>query len=117
MIEKATGMKQWSKIPELMDIMGDNFSTDMRPSQVVDMAQALLVQKQRNMYSHTLAGTGGRLQTGGTWYYFVDEEDLTGVQTMIKNWLDADTLPSGLILPQSDQEQDKKEVQPLSSTG
>jgi polyisoprenyl-teichoic acid--peptidoglycan teichoic acid transferase len=118
MIEKATAMKSWSKIPDLLDIMGNNFSTDMRPNQLVDLAQSLLVQKQRTtMHSHTLQGEGRRLKSGGTWYYFLDEKDLSEVRSMIKNWLDGDTPSSSLILPDQEQEAEgiKKEVQSLSS--
>lgn len=99
MIEKASGMKQWSKIPELIDIMGENFSADIEPGKLVDLAQSLLQAKERTMYSHTLLGQGHRLESGGAWYYFVDEEDLEQVQKMIKNWLNADTTEANLLLP------------------
>lgn len=115
-IDKATEMKQWNKIPELMDIMGENFSTDIPPSELIDMAQELLQADNRTMYSHTLIGHGGRLVEGGAYLYFLDEEDLAGVQTMIKNWLDADTNAASLILPPKYSEQKEKEVESLSSS-
>lgn len=114
MIEKATGLKQWNKIPELVDIMGENFSTDIQPGKLVDLAQSLLQAKNRQMYSQTLTGEGHRLEAGGPWYYFANEDDLAQVQLMIKNWLNADTTASSLILPPKYEEQ-KKEVGVLSS--
>ncbi|MDQ6421912.1 LCP family protein [Paenibacillus sp. LHD-117] len=114
-IEKATSMKQWSKIPSLIDIMGENFSTDMMPSALIDMSQAMLTKGDLTMYSHTMLGQGGRLNNGGAWYYFVDEEDLAQVQTMIHNWLDADTPSASLILPPKYTMQEEKEVESLSS--
>lgn len=116
MIDKAKSMKQWSNIPKLMDIMGENFSTDIQPSKLIDMAQQLLQANNRKMYSHTLLGHGGRLVEGGTYYYFADEEDLATVQTMIKNWLNTDTSAAGLILPPKYMEQMKKEVESLSDS-
>lgn len=116
MIEKATGMRQWTKIPELLDIMGQNFSTDMRPGELIDLAQAMLQQKQRTIYSHTVLGHGGRLQNGGAWYYFPDDDDLAETRTMIKNWLDVDTPAASLKLPPKYIEQQEKVVRPLSGT-
>ncbi|RIX47088.1 LytR family transcriptional regulator [Paenibacillus nanensis] len=116
MIEKATEMKQWSKIPELMDIMGENFSTDIPPNELIDLAQGLLQADNRTMYNHTLLGHGGRLVEGGTYLYFVDEADLASVQTMIKNWLNADTNAASLVLPSKYGEQPEKEVESLSGS-
>ncbi|WP_214627090.1 LCP family protein [Paenibacillus agaridevorans] len=114
-IEKATSLKQWNKIPSFIDIMGDNFSTDMPPGQLIDMSQAMLTKSGLTMYSHTLLGQGGRLEAGGAWYYFADEEDLQQVQTMIHNWLDADAPSASLILPPKYTATVEKEVQSLSS--
>lgn len=116
MIEKATEMKQWGKIPELMDIMGENFSTDIPPNELIDLAQELLQADSRTMYNHTLLGHGGRLEEGGTYLYFVDEADLASVQTMIKNWLNADTNAASLVLPSKYGEQPEKEVESLSGS-
>lgn len=116
LMDKATQLNQWSKIPELINIMGDNFSTDMRPQQLVDLAQSMLQAKQRDIYSHSLLGEGHRKVSGGAWYYFADEEDLSKVQTMIANWMDPKTPAASLILPDRYMEQEKKEVAPLTSS-
>ncbi|MDF2835916.1 MAG: transcriptional regulator [Paenibacillus sp.] len=114
-IEKATSMKQWSKIPSFIDIMGDNFSTDMLPGQLIDMSQSMLTKGDLTMYSHTMLGQGGRLKSGGAYYYFPDEEDQQQVQTMIQSWLDADTTAANLILPPKYATEPEKEVGSLSS--
>ena len=101
LMDKATSLKQWSKIPDLIEIMGNNFSMDMRPEQLIDLAQSMLQAKQRIVYSHTLKGKGGRLVSGGAWYYFADEEDLAQTSLMIESWLDADTPVNQLIVPDS----------------
>lgn len=115
LIDKAKQMNQWYKIPELMNIMGDNFSTDMRPQQLIDLGQSMLQVKDHTIYSHSLTGTGHRLRSGGAWYYFADEDDLANVQTMIKNWLDKDTPTSSLQLPEKYNVNKEKEVGTLSS--
>lgn len=117
LIDKAKQMNQWSKIPELMDIMGENFSTDLPPRQLIDLGQAMLKAENRQIYSHSLVGSGRRLESGGAWYYFADEEDLADVRTMIKSWLNADTPASELLLPEKYSAEQDKEVQPLGSGG
>lgn len=114
LMDKAKQMNQWSKIPDLIDIMGENFSTNMRPDQLVDLGQSIIQAKTRNIYSHSILGDGHRLTEGGTWYYFADEEDLAKVQTMIKSWLNADIPSSELILPDKYMENKTKEVKSLS---
>lgn len=116
LMNKATQLKQWTKIPELINIMGDNFSTDMRPQQLVDLAQSMLQAKQSDIYSHSLLGEGHRKVSGGAWYYFADEEDVSKVQTMIANWMDPNTPVSSLILPDRYKDLTKNEVGPLSSS-
>lgn len=115
LMEKASKMNQWTKIPELIDIMGENFSTDMRPDQMLDTAQSLLLSKERHIYSHSLTGEGRRLVNGGAWYYFADEEDLSNVRAMIDNWMNADTPEEQLQLPEKYNIRKEKEVQSLSS--
>lgn len=116
LMDKAKQMNQWSKVPDLMNIMGDNFSTDMLPQQLVDLGQGILQAKERNIYSHSLLGNGHRLKDGGAWYYFADEEDLTKVQTMIKSWLNADTPEASLVFPDKYAVNKVKEVGVLSSS-
>jgi LCP family protein required for cell wall assembly len=116
LMDKAKQMNQWSKIPQLMDIMGDNFSTDMRPQQLIDLGQGMLQAKERKIYSHSLLGSGHRLKNGGAWYYFADDDDLAKVQAMIKNWLNADTPVSSLILPDKYNVKKPNEAGTLSSS-
>ncbi|MUT68413.1 LCP family protein [Paenibacillus sp. NEAU-GSW1] len=113
MLDKAAAVSQWTKIPELIQIMGDNFSTDMQPNQMIELGQSLLQADNRTIYSHTLKGEGRRLKEGGAWVYFADEEDLGKAQQMIQSWLDADTAKGSLILP--DKYVSKQPVQSLSS--
>lgn len=115
LMDKAKQMNQWSKIPELMNIMGENFSTDLRPQQLIDLGQSMLQTKEHKIYSHSLIGEGHRLKSGGAWYYFAEEEDLAKVQKMIKSWLNKDTPSSSLVLPDKYKVNEVKEVDVLSN--
>jgi anionic cell wall polymer biosynthesis LytR-Cps2A-Psr (LCP) family protein len=114
-MNKAAQVGQWSKIPELMDIMGDNFSTDLTPEHMIDLAKSMLQTDNRTIYSDTLKGEGSRKSASGAWYYFADEEDLTKVKGWIDAWLDPAKKKAELPLPDAYQDKNKKPVQSLSA--
>lgn len=87
-IDKASEVGEWRKIPELIEIMGSNFATDIPPDDLVRLAERMLTRKSRPIYSHTLAGAG-RMEDGA-WYFFADERDTEQVKAWIRAWLDAD---------------------------
>ncbi|WP_338553748.1 LCP family protein [Paenibacillus sp. KS-LC4] len=115
LLDKASEVGQWSKIPDLIDIMGENFSTDIQPDQMIKLAQQLLQQDNRTIYSHTLKGEGHRLTNGGAWYYFADKDDLSKTQAMIGSWLNPDTAKQNLIMPDEYTSKVQKPVGSLSS--
>ncbi|TYP75357.1 LCP family protein [Paenibacillus methanolicus] len=99
-MEKASKVGQWTKIPELIDIMGHNFSTDLTSTQMINLAKSMLQTETRTIYSHTLKGDGHRKSKGGAWYYFADETDLDAVGALIEAWLDPKLTKSQLPLPE-----------------
>lgn len=86
LLAKATRMGQWTKIPELIDIMGDNFRTDITPAELIEQAKWVLSADTRLIYSHTLAGKGRMINS--LWYYVLDEEDVARATEWLKAWLD-----------------------------
>jgi cell envelope-related function transcriptional attenuator common domain len=94
-IDKASEVGEWRKIPELIEIMGSNFATDIQPDDLLELAERMLRSKTRPIYSHTLKGDG-RMEDGA-WYFIADERDAEQVKSWIRAWLDADaelqTLP------------------------
>ncbi|WP_308636970.1 LCP family protein [Paenibacillus silvisoli] len=112
---KASKVQQWSKIPELIDIMGQNFSTDLTPLHTIDLAKSMLETDNRTIYSHTLKGNGHRKVNHGAWYYFADEEDLAASKQLIAAWLDPAKTKAELPLPEEYQVKQKKPVQSLSA--
>lgn len=98
-LDKATGIGQWTKIPELIGIMGDNFATDIPPDDIINLAKKMLTADTRVMYSHTLEGRGG--YEGAGWYLFPIEEDVEQTKAWIRAWLDGDTPRASLPKPGS----------------
>ena len=99
-LDKASEVGQWTKIPDLIDIMGNNFTTDIRPSATIELAKAMLTGDTRTIHSHTLKGEGKRKTRGGAWYYYADEQDLEQSKAMINDWLIAGKELSELQLPE-----------------
>jgi len=87
-IDKASEVGEWRKIPELIEIMGSNFATDIPPDDLLRLAEQMLRSKTHPIYSHTLEGKG-RME-GGVWYFIADERDAEQVTSWIRAWLDAD---------------------------
>lgn len=98
-IDKASEVGEWRKISELIEIMGNNFATDIPPDDLLRLAERMLMSKSRPIYSHTLAGEG-RLEDGA-WYFIADERDAEQVKAWIHAWLDADTRLQELPKPES----------------
>lgn len=94
---KMLSISQIGKIPELLDIMGENFKTDMEPSLIISLAKKFMGGKDMDISSFTVMGEGQRID--GVYYDIVDEEDLSEAQAMIDNWMSASTPVSQLIEP------------------
>jgi len=86
LLAKATQVEQWTKIPEILGIMGDNFRTDITPAELIEQAKWVLSADTRLIYSHTLTGKGRMINS--LWYYVLDEEDVARATEWLKAWLD-----------------------------
>ncbi len=107
LIRKAASLQQWSKIPELLDIIGDHFRTDILPADMTDLVKRFL-QIDHAITSYTLKGEGKRMGPDNLWYYEADEADLADVKAAIAQWLDPDTASDLLRAPGAVGEQDKE---------
>jgi len=87
-IDRASEVGEWRKIPELIEIMGDNFASDIPPDDLLRLAERMLKSTSRPIYSHTLKGEG-RMEDGA-WYFIADERDAERAKGWIRAWLDAD---------------------------
>ncbi|WP_020621002.1 LCP family protein [Paenibacillus daejeonensis] len=98
MLDKATGVGQWGRVPELIEIMGDNFATDLTPQEIVSLGKSMLQAGHRTIYSHTLQGEGA-IGRGGAWLFDLDEADLEKAKGWISSWLDGSIPKNELPLP------------------
>ncbi|MFU1794999.1 LCP family protein [Paenibacillus azoreducens] len=100
-------LNQISKIPDLLDIMGDNFQTDMQPQFIIDLAKQILTGSEAQISSYTIMGEGMRI--GGVYYDKPIEKDVDKAKALIDSWKDSNTPSDQLMQPGDDQ--DKKTVQ------
>ncbi|OAB25255.1 hypothetical protein PMSM_28425 [Paenibacillus macquariensis subsp. macquariensis] len=98
---KLMNLNQIIKIPQLLDIMGSNLQTDMKPKFIIDLSKQLLTGSEVQITSYTVMGESIRLN--GISYDRVDEEDLKFAQDSIDNWMD-DTIPTDQLLMPEDQD-------------
>lgn len=98
LIHKASSMNEWDKVPDLLDIVGQNFRTDLTPSSLTDLAKQFL-QTDHRIQSYTLKGTGARMGKDNLWYMVLDQKDLANVRQTIAAWLNPDTPASELTVP------------------
>lgn len=94
---KMLSLNQINKVSDLLNILGDNFKTDMQPSMITDLAKKFIGGKEADISSFTVMGEGTRID--GVYYDLVDEEDLNEAKTMIDNWMNAATPADQLIEP------------------
>lgn len=87
-LDKAAKVGQWNRIPGLIDILGDNFATDITPAEMIEQAKTFLAADARILYSHTLKGAGRKLPPDDLWYFMLDEADLARATEWIEAWLD-----------------------------
>ncbi|OUM93700.1 MAG: transcriptional regulator [Thermobacillus sp. ZCTH02-B1] len=96
-LDRASEIGEWRRIPELIDIMGNNFATDIPPDEMVRLAERMIAAGPHPVHSHTLKGAG-RMEDG-IWYFFADERDAERAKAWIRAWLDADAAYQELPKP------------------
>lgn len=99
-LDRMMSINQISKIPELITIMGDNFSTDIEPKVMIDLAKDMFQSDHQDISNYTLKGEGGR-KANNIWYYIPDEKDIAYVHDLIDNWMNPDTMAANLMVPQA----------------
>jgi LCP family protein required for cell wall assembly len=98
LMHKSSSLGQWTKIPEILGIIGENFRTDITPSDMTQLAKQFL-QNDRRIQSYTLKGEGKRMGDDNLWYYALDADDLQAVRSTIAAWLNPLTPLSSLTVP------------------
>lgn len=109
MVDRMLKLNQVSKIPELIDMLGSNFKTDLMPSYIIDLSKQMLIENKPEISGFTIMGEGTRIN--GIFYDLANEEDVTFAKEMISNWTDPDTISSELITPESREAEEAAEAE------
>lgn len=96
-VNRMLKLDQVSKIPDLMDLMGNNFKTDMRPSFIIDLSKQVLLGESPSISGFTIMGEGFR--KNGVFYDAANEEDVSYAQQLIESWRDPDA--EQLLMPET----------------
>lgn len=98
-MDRAIELDQITKIPDLLELLGHNFTTDMKPKDMINLAKYMFQKGgMPPINSYMLHGEGRRLDDG-LWYYLPEEEDVEYIKGLVQNWLDPDTPVAELMVP------------------
>lgn len=110
LMNKASSMKQWDKIPEVLNIVGDHFITDLPPESMSKLAKQFL-QSGHEITSYTLIGEGKRMGPNNLWYYVADEDELVEIGVTIDAWLNPNTDQALLTVPNALEAEETTELE------
>ncbi|WP_433748817.1 LCP family protein [Paenibacillus amylolyticus] len=97
-MNRALEVKNLTKIPDVIQIAGSNFTTNMTSDFIVKFAESLYMKDSAPTISNYMLKGEGATRSG-TWYYDLSEDDLQYVRGMIASWLDPDA--TEIIEPES----------------
>lgn len=97
-MNRALEVKNLTKIPDVIQIAGSNFTTNMTSDFIVKFAESLYMKDGAPTISNYMLKGEGATRSG-TWYYDLSEDDLQYVRGMIASWLDPDA--TEIIEPES----------------
>ncbi|WP_338067122.1 LCP family protein [Paenibacillus silvae] len=106
-MNRALEVKNLTKIPDVIQIAGSNFTTNMTSDFIVNFAESLYMKDSAPTISNYMLKGDGKMRSG-TWYYDLSEDDLKYVRGMIASWLDPNT--TQLIEPESTDESGKADT-------
>lgn len=89
-MNRALEVKNLTKIPDVIQIAGSNFTTNMNSDFIMKFAESLYMKDSTPTISNYMLKGEGATRSG-TWYYDLSESDLQYVRTLLANWLDPDT--------------------------
>lgn len=98
--ERAVQLDKFSHIPELLGIAGEHFTTDISPSDMIDLAKSIFMKDTLPQFT-TYALDGEGMMKHDIWYYNLDEGDLAYARELIANWLDPAVTAEKLMEPRS----------------
>ncbi|MCP1187336.1 LCP family protein [Paenibacillus sp. 1781tsa1] len=106
-MNRALEVKNLTKIPDVIQIAGSNFTTNMTSDFIVKFAESLYMKDSAPTISNYMLKGEGATRSG-TWYYDLSEDDLQYVRGMIASWLDPDA--TEIIEPESADQTDTQDA-------
>ncbi|SEK43430.1 transcriptional attenuator, LytR family [Paenibacillus sp. OK003] len=106
-MNRALEVKNLTKIPDVIQIAGSNFTTNMNSDFIVKFAESLYMKDSTPTISNYMLKGEGATRSG-TWYYDLSESDLQYVRTLLANWLDPDA--TEIMEPESAESTDSAAV-------
>ncbi|MGN7414778.1 LCP family protein [Paenibacillus sp. SAF-068] len=97
-MNRALEVKNLTKIPDVIQIAGSNFTTNMTSDFIVKFAESLYMKDSAPTISNYMLKGEGAMRSG-VWFYDLSEDDLQYVRGMIASWLDPDA--TEIIEPES----------------
>lgn len=97
-MNRALEVKNLTKIPDVIQIAGSNFTTNMTSDFIVKFAESLYMKDSTPTISNYMLKGEGATRSG-VWFYDLSEDDLQYVRGMIASWLDPDA--TEIIEPES----------------
>ncbi|MNJ27909.1 LCP family protein [Paenibacillus bouchesdurhonensis] len=104
LVERMLKLDQISKIPDLMDMLGENFKTDMTPSFIIDLSKQVLTNQSPQISGYSITGEG--MRKNGVYYVQANEEDVNYAGQLIENWTDSNTKTEDLLSPEAQASQE-----------
>ncbi|MUG47906.1 LCP family protein [Paenibacillus woosongensis] len=104
LVDRMLKLDQIGKIPDLMNMLGENFKTDMTPSFIIDLSKQLLTNQAPQISGFTIMGEG--MRKNGVYYIQANEEDVTFAEQLIENWSDPNTKTEDLLNPNTQSAQE-----------
>jgi LCP family protein required for cell wall assembly len=98
LMHKTASLDKWRNIPDILNIIGKNFRTDIPPVSMTDLTKQFL-QSDHHVKSYTLTGEGQRMGAQHLWYFVADENGLQQVRRTIDVWLNPSSTASQLTVP------------------
>ncbi|MFS1513701.1 LCP family protein [Chengkuizengella sp. SCS-71B] len=96
-LEEAKKLSNITKVFDVIEIVGENLKTDMKPNMIKELANLYLKSENPQIHTYTLKGIASNDNPQKIWYDHVSETEYTKVKTMIDDWLNSDTSEDELI--------------------
>ncbi|CAM2877847.1 LCP family protein [Paenibacillus sediminis] len=100
LMNRVLSLNQITKLPQLLEIAGSNFTTNMKSNFMIELAKDIFKSGQTpQIESYMLRGSDAKVD--GVYYYIIDEQDLNYVKELLQNWMNPNTDEANLMIPKS----------------